>query len=673
MGEKIVNGRRKKRLKCSNERDRRGHEMVAREESQRGMASNNVSRSEQESTFRVALVCMPFRLVSGPSPAIGLLQAITERAGFATDTHHLELNLAAQLGPEVYASLCHGSGSSTPTTWSLFSEWLFGIAAFGGEVASGDAAYLAAHPDAGDFVSALAGDTDYVQRLRNEILPRFIDECANSIDWGGYRVVGFSSTYLQNVASLALARRIKERWPQVVIVFGGANMEGEAGEEYMRALPVIDYVVVGDGDHAFPALLSNLASEKSPEDVPGLVMRTTNGVRSTGPAQIFHDLDSLPTPNYDEFFERARRLGIDRRADVGWSLSFEGSRGCWWGEKSQCTFCGFNSAGIAYRSKSPKRVFDELAELAQKYGITSFSSTDSIMEMRFVEEFFARVQETKTDFEFYIETRASLTREQIRTLQRGGVRVLQPGIESLSTHVLRLMRKNTTMLHNVRCLKWSRYYGIVVSWNVLWDFPGEREEDYRRELEVMKLLSHLDPPVRVGPLIMARFSPLFVDHESFLISNLRPKRSYSWVYPPAVADDKIAMFFDCEAGDTVAPETHDEAVAWVEEWQRRSSSTTPDTLVSRRTPGMLMIEDNRGSERRGTYTFGDPVATIYSACDESMLTPKGVCKAMTSDGRPPKVSENDVREILNEFCRLGLMVGENDRYLSLAIPANPNW
>lgn len=625
------------------------------------MTSSNDAVQAQATEFRVALVCMPFRLVSGPSPAIGLLCEIARRAGFSTDTYHLNLDLAARLDPSVYESLCHNRHD-------LLSEWLFAVAAFDGEIEAGDAAYLAAHPDLATLVPGLVRDTDQLHRLRHEILPSYIDECATSIDWGRYRVVGFTSVFAQNVASLALARRIKARWPEVAIVFGGSNMDGEAGEAYMDALPFIDYVVVGDGDFSFPALLSRLASQTPADDVPGLVVRTADGVRSTGPAQLCGDLETLPTPNYDEFFERARQLGIDRRADCAWTIAFEASRGCWWGEKTPCTFCGFNSTGIAFRAKSPKRVFDELSELACRYGITSFSSTDSIMDMRLVGEFFARVQASRTDFEFYLETKANLTRQQLRTLHRGGVRILQPGLESLSTHVLRLMCKGTTMLQNVLCLKWSRYYGMTVSWNVLWGFPGETEEDYRRELDVMKLLSHLDPPVRAGTFVMARFSPLFVDGHRFPIANLRPKQSYAYVYPRSVAADRTALFFDCDVGDTVAPAVHDTAIAWVKEWQRRWGSGTPDTLVSRRAPGILFVEDRRGSERCGTYTFRDPVASIYSACDETMRTPKGVAAEL--DGR---LSEAEVRTVLDEFCRLGLMVSEADRYLSLAVPANPNW
>ena len=93
------------------------------------------------------------------------------------------------------------------------------------------------------------------------------------MDWGRYSVVGFSSTFQQNVASLALARRIKERFPMVKVVFGGANFEGEMGPEYVRAFPFIDYAVVGEGDMAFPALLRNIADCKRESVVEAICPR----------------------------------------------------------------------------------------------------------------------------------------------------------------------------------------------------------------------------------------------------------------------------------------------------------------------------------------------------------------------------------------------------------------
>ena len=54
---------------------------------------------------------------------------------------------------------------------------------------------------------------------------------------------------------LALARRIKEAYPHVRTVFGGANFDDEMGPEYVRTLPWVDYAVIGEGDEVFPALV----------------------------------------------------------------------------------------------------------------------------------------------------------------------------------------------------------------------------------------------------------------------------------------------------------------------------------------------------------------------------------------------------------------------------------
>ena len=47
------------------------------------------------------------------------------------------------------------------------------------------------------------------------------------------------------------------------------------------------------------------------------------------------------------------------------------------------------------------------------------------------------------------------------------MRRIQPGIESLSDHVLKLMRKGTTALQNIQLLKWCREYGVQPEWNLL--------------------------------------------------------------------------------------------------------------------------------------------------------------------------------------------------------------
>ena len=96
-------------------------------------------------------------------------------------------------------------------------------------------------------------------------------------------MVGFTSTFQQNTASFALARRLKQRLPGLVTVFGGANFDGEMGPELVRAVDCIDVAVIGEGDETFPRLLSALAAGTGLDGVPGLARRVDGQVKVTPP------------------------------------------------------------------------------------------------------------------------------------------------------------------------------------------------------------------------------------------------------------------------------------------------------------------------------------------------------------------------------------------------------
>ena len=620
-----------------------------------------------ETDLRVALVCMPVAAADRPSIQVGLIHALAAQAGFQTDAFYFNLDLAAQLTPRIYDELAKHRGHMT-------GEWLFAPAAFGFVPRDAEEAYFRAFPSELRWLDELGLSVSSVAELRREVLPRFIEECVDAVDWGSYGVVGFSSTFQQNVASLALARRIAERWPEVAIVFGGANMEGDMGQEFARAFPFVHYVVSGEGDIVFPELLRNLATGAKVNGAsPGLVTRTANGESIGAQARPVANLDNSPTPAYEAFFDRAIRLGLLPHYKSLWMVPFESSRGCWWGQKHHCTFCGLNGLGMGYRAKSADRVLSELGQLAAQHRITSFLAVDNILDLKYFQKLFAPIQEAKLDYEFFYEVKANLTRTQIQALHRGGVRSIQPGIESLSSHVLHLMRKGCTMLQNVLCLKWCLYYRIHVGWNLIWGFPGETEADYRDELEALKCIGHLEPPMGCSRIWLERFSPYYADRELFPVANVTPEASYRHVYPAHVNLDKLAYFFDYEMGDTVAPEAHGPTQEYVKKWQESWHSEQRQTLTYRRAADAVLVDYKWGPERQGTYTLFGPLAQIYEFCSEAPHTAAQVAEHLRNVPGGSDIPVDDVRETLDEFCLGHLMLGENGRYLSLAIPLNPNW
>ena len=301
-------------------------------------------------SLRVALVSMPFVTTRRPSIQLGLLQAILGQRGIQAKSHHLNLHFAARIGWATYEAICN-----LPR---LTGEWIFARTAFGEHVPYS----RGLPPDLRDDASPFNGFPEILERIREDEAPTFVEECLHSIPWAEYDVVGFSSMFDQNAAALALAGRIKETLPHMLIVFGGANFEDKMGLEYVRAFDWIDFAVVGEGDRAFPELLERLATGLDLAEVKGIAYMQDGVVHYTGLAPLIRDLDALPIPDYGDFFATAAELELPMKLDDSqrstFRVSYESARGCWWGAKHHCTFCGLNGTTLAFRSKSPDRVLD---------------------------------------------------------------------------------------------------------------------------------------------------------------------------------------------------------------------------------------------------------------------------------------------------------------------------
>lgn len=621
---------------------------------------------------RVALVNMPFASASRPSIQMGLLSAIGEAAGYHIQTAYLNLDLAAELGFDLYEQLCEHRGHMT-------GEWLFALAAFGPDMARPAEDYFRLFPSEAEWARSIGQDVDVLVDLRSRILPAYVSRCVDEGDWGGITVLGFSVTFQQTVASLALARQVKERFPRVRVVFGGANVDGGMGAEVVRSFPWVDAVVAGEGDVAFPAVLAAVERGADIANVPGVLTRGLAGVVRGAPSPPLRDMDQLPTPDYRSYFSRARSLGLLEELAPGMRLPFEGARGCWWGAKHHCTFCGLNGQGMTFRSKAPERVLQELGDLSEAHDSTSFEAVDNILDRGYIDTLFARIDESKLDYRFFYEVKANMGREHIRKLARGGVREVQPGIESLSTPILKLMRKGCTMLQNVLCLKWCAYYGVGVAWNLIHGFPGEREQDFVDQLRVLKVIPHLQPPNGFDRIWLERFSPYFDEAERFGVRNVRASRSYGEVYPPHVDLDEIAYFFDYEMpaafGESAAAASSPvlrETREWVEHWHREWTSDRRPTLSFRRTSSGVLVDRGAGPRKRRTVSLVGPTAEMLLFCSESIHSARAVHDHLRECGGAD-FPLDDVREALQEFCDAGLMLTEDDKFLALPLPVNPNW
>lgn len=293
---------------------------------------------------------------------------------------------------------------------------------------------------------------DEIWQCRRRV-DEFLDRCTEEIPWSSYRIVGFSSMFHQQTASLSLAKRLKARFPDLYIVFGGVNCHGEMADVLLRNFSFIDAVCTGEGDKVFPEFAKAVLAGDISAAFPGMLQQ--NGVAPHPLAFLSStELDELPYPDYDEFFEQRSRH--ESLADEQLYLMMESSRGCWWGAKSHCTFCGLDDLTLHYRRKNPDRMLAEIVWLTEKYGefTRELFASDTIMPMEHFNALLPNLRDLGFDVGIFYEIQANLKKHHVQLCKESGVDRIQPGIESFSTKLLAMMKKGVTALQNIQLLKW---------------------------------------------------------------------------------------------------------------------------------------------------------------------------------------------------------------------------
>ncbi len=611
---------------------------------------------------RVALVNMPFSYSKYPSIQLGTLSALLKSRGVPVDCHHLNVRFAHKIGVPLYEMICEKR--------ALFGEWLFSYLLFRDNPKRAE--YPRVFKPVFEQVSRESGQPlSFFEDLSTRTAPQFLTWAMTAIDWGQYKLVGFTSTFDQNVASLTLAKLIKDLYPHVKIVFGGANYDGEMGMEYFRAFPFIDYVVVGEGEEVFPQLVRHVLDGK-PDAVPnGVIFREQDRIRFTPNPALFADFARTGPPDYDDYYHLLAELG-DAAQGLDRILLYEGSRGCWWGEKHHCTFCGLNAQSMKFRAKSPDQAAREMTALSSRYDTTRFRLVDNIIDMKYVENLFGLFAAAHCDLDVFIETKSNLQKSQIRTLAVGGVKCMQPGLESLSLTQLKAMDKGVTPMQNIVCLKWSGYYRVAVSWNILLGFPGETNDDYRRQIDLLPSLFHLQAPEATGKFWLQRFSPYFTRPQEYGVKITGPGMAYEYVYDAARLDLlKIAYDFEYELDHwPVDPHLYQELVGLVEEWQHRARGSDRPFLYYSKAMDYVTVYDGRDPQAPTRQRFDWPAAEIIEVCNEAAKS-RDQIRALLKEAKSGLVlSDDELSDALNILTSRRILYEERGKYFTLAIPEN---
>jgi radical SAM superfamily enzyme YgiQ (UPF0313 family) len=253
------------------------------------------------------------------------------------------------------------------------------------------------------------------------------------------------------------------------IVLGGAGYSifPESALLYLGG----DMGIQGEGEVAFPTLLSLLERGDDPSQVPGLFMPNQGSRRKK---KLEPNLDLLMLPDIQPWSSLAEK-------DENLWMPVQTRRGC----PMNCSYCSTSTIeGRIIRKRSPGMVADWIAACTRA-GFKRFYFTDSIFNIPawYARRLCSALAERAPDIAWRcIVYPGHINEGLVREMARAGCTEVALGFESGSKRILRLMHKGFGPEDIRRTAKIFAHYGIRRMGFLMLGGPGESRQSVEESL-----------------------------------------------------------------------------------------------------------------------------------------------------------------------------------------------
>lgn len=381
------------------------------------------------------------------------------------------------------------------------------------------------------------------QRLHNsEILDKIKDIKPD--------IIGLSATTVAYMRACDLAQAVKQRYPHLPMVIGGAH--ATANLKDVMEHPAFDYAIYGEGEITFVDLLHALEKKHDLSTVHGLAYRECEHVRINPPREYIQDLDQLPFPAYDLIPDLALYHPDPSNYRLTPVVNIITSRGC----PNHCTFCDRNVFGQKLRQRTPENVATEIEFLVKQYGVREVAFVDDTFTIGKgrIQKIFTLLQQKEIQISWTCMSRVNtVDYETLAFMKKMGCWKIKFGIESGDEAILQKIRKNINLDTAREVIRSCKRLRISTSGFFIIGHPKETKEsiektiDFALDVPFDDIVVTINTPIpgtvqykeaeQYGTLDatnMSRFnywSPVFVPHglsSAYLIAS--QKRMYRRFY-----------------------------------------------------------------------------------------------------------------------------------------------
>lgn len=303
-------------------------------------------------------------------------------------------------------------------------------------------------------------------------IEHFLNNVVDEIIDSGCQVAAFSIFHTSEKTYAEVARRLRQRAPEIKLVTGGPSSVGKLVDDYINQ-NFIDAAVLGEGEEAFVELLDNWCVGDFEKPVGGVAIKAQDGKIIKNMVRKQADINSLPVPDYSDF-------NIYNYLNHKLPIFF--SRGC----IARCTFCYETNFWKKFRIKKPTLIVDEMEYNIKNYNINTFSINDSLMNgsHKLLEKIADTILERKLKVRYhgYCRVDKRMTKELLQKLRESGCEGIAYGVETGSQKVLDSMRKGTKVSEATPLLKRTFDVGMNITVFIMVAFPGETLIDFCKTL-----------------------------------------------------------------------------------------------------------------------------------------------------------------------------------------------
>ena len=240
--------------------------------------------------------------------------------------------------------------------------------------------------------------------------------------------------------AIPISKTIRERFPQVTIVWGGYFPSNQPASVLDSGF--VDYIVNGPGDKAFPALLDALTHNTPYELIPNLIYTRDGAIHKTRKDELYDQdtLNPLPYDKLNSFYPIRRYLG---KTYLGTrTIAYHSSVGC----PFSCSFCAVVPIYNArWRGKSAEAIYKDIKYLKDEFGGNAIEFHDNnffVSEKRTVE--FANLIK-KEDMVWWgegrIDTIDKYSDASLVLMRESGCKMIFFGAETGNDAILKSMNK----------------------------------------------------------------------------------------------------------------------------------------------------------------------------------------------------------------------------------------